>query len=760
MGRDNIVYTGAVLGEQPQHLRYRGEPTSLEIGDGNTFREHVTVHRGTTHSMKTVIGNHNFLMAGAHVAHDCVIGNHCIFTNGCLVAGHCIVADNVILSGNSAVHQFCHVGRLSLLSGCSATTKDMPPFVIQQGIDCVSGLNLIGMKHGLSSARSMPCAGFSHPLSRWPGVARRDRPARNRAGPSRCRAGNRDVPASLQAGASATCAAVSATRRPTRFAGPCTRRELPAFCLQPAVPFPYNRAVDGTGNAAPCNPPRTLVLLPAAWCVLAPPAAHGGPRRTRNLSALEVIYEAEPGSGQRRQGVRADHSDQGQSICHRPRSAVQPAAGQCDDQQAALCRDRQGREGVLARLRSTNGTFLNDEPVKGEVALANDDMVSVGPLTFKVVIEVQAAPSKPTPPPKPAAKNSEEDEAAALLMSLEAGSIGPATEESEAEVPGGSTVMDIPSFAPPEDGDKPKTKPMRKRRTKAQARFRLASRRRPHRPHGEPQVMHVSAACGVAAPLAAFQPRKRASSPTLNASSLSMTTPPPPPEPAWAAPPTAALVRTAGTRPALAAQSRDPYAIWVSEVMLQQTQVASVIPYFERVPRAFPSLAALAAADEQEVLRQWEGSAIIAVPAICTRPPADCVPSMPARFPTIPRAVRRLPGFGRYTANAVLSQAFDRRLPILEANSRRVLCRLFGAARGSATGPRAGGCGTAAETLLPRQRVGDFNQALMELGALVCTPAKPRLSALPTRGALRGPPGRSSASRSRWPPGARRLRSK
>jgi UDP-N-acetylglucosamine acyltransferase len=146
MGRDNIVHTGAVLGEQPQHLKYRGEATSLEVGDGNIFREHVTVHRGTTHAMKTVIGNHNFLMAGAHVAHDCVIGNHCILTNNCLVAGHCTLADNVILSGNSAVHQFCHIGRLALLSGCSATTKDMPPFVIQQGIDCVSGVNLIGMK--------------------------------------------------------------------------------------------------------------------------------------------------------------------------------------------------------------------------------------------------------------------------------------------------------------------------------------------------------------------------------------------------------------------------------------------------------------------------------------------------------------------------------------------------------------------------------------------------------------------------------------
>ncbi len=146
LGRNNVVYSGAVLGEQPQHLKYQGEPTSVEVGEGNVFRENVTVHRGTTHSMKTVIGNHNFLMAGSHVAHDCVIGDRCILTNGALVAGHCVLEDGVILSGNSAVHQFCRIGRLALLSGCSATTKDMPPFVIQQGIDCVSGVNLIGMK--------------------------------------------------------------------------------------------------------------------------------------------------------------------------------------------------------------------------------------------------------------------------------------------------------------------------------------------------------------------------------------------------------------------------------------------------------------------------------------------------------------------------------------------------------------------------------------------------------------------------------------
>jgi UDP-N-acetylglucosamine acyltransferase len=146
MGKGNVVYSGAVLGEQPQHLKYRGEPTSVEVGDFNTIRENVTVHRGTTHSMKTVIGSHNDLMAGAHVAHDCVIGDYCTLAGGALLAGHCVLADSVTLSGNSVVNQFVRLGRLALLSGCSGSTKDVPPFIVQQKIDTVCGIHFAGMR--------------------------------------------------------------------------------------------------------------------------------------------------------------------------------------------------------------------------------------------------------------------------------------------------------------------------------------------------------------------------------------------------------------------------------------------------------------------------------------------------------------------------------------------------------------------------------------------------------------------------------------
>lgn len=146
LGQGNLVCTGAILGERPQHLKYNDEPTGLEIGDHNIFREHVTVHRGTTQSWTTRIGSQNFFMAHCHVAHDCRIGNRCIFANGALVGGHCTLGDGVYLSGNCAVHQFCRIGKLALLSGCSATTKDIPPFIIQQNIDTVVGVNVVGMR--------------------------------------------------------------------------------------------------------------------------------------------------------------------------------------------------------------------------------------------------------------------------------------------------------------------------------------------------------------------------------------------------------------------------------------------------------------------------------------------------------------------------------------------------------------------------------------------------------------------------------------
>lgn len=149
LGANNEVGSGSVIGGAPQHLGYRGEPTDVQIGDNNVFREHVTVHRGMPVGAGlgvTRVGNRGFFMAGSHIAHDCVVGDDVIFANCALIGGHVTVGDRAFLSGNSAVHQHCRVGRLAFLSGTSASTKDIPPFFVMQEVNYVRGLNLVGMK--------------------------------------------------------------------------------------------------------------------------------------------------------------------------------------------------------------------------------------------------------------------------------------------------------------------------------------------------------------------------------------------------------------------------------------------------------------------------------------------------------------------------------------------------------------------------------------------------------------------------------------
>jgi A/G-specific adenine glycosylase len=165
--------------------------------------------------------------------------------------------------------------------------------------------------------------------------------------------------------------------------------------------------------------------------------------------------------------------------------------------------------------------------------------------------------------------------------------------------------------------------------------------------------------------------------------------------------------------------------------MLQQTQVATVIPYFERFLAAFPSIPALAAAEEQEVLRLWEGLGYYRRARDLHRAARRLVAEHGGRFPDDPAAAAALPGIGRYTVGAILSQAFDQRQPILEANSQRVLCRVLGETGDPRQGSVRRRLWSAAEELLPRRRAGDFNQALMELGALVCTPVAPRCPECP-----------------------------
>lgn len=177
--------------------------------------------------------------------------------------------------------------------------------------------------------------------------------------------------------------------------------------------------------------------------------------------------------------------------------------------------------------------------------------------------------------------------------------------------------------------------------------------------------------------------------------------------------------------------TRDPYAVWVSEIMLQQTQVATVERYYPRFLKAFPTIAALAASPEDRVLRLWEGLGYYRRARQLHAAAKQIVAEHGGVFPCDIEAVRALPGIGRYTAGAILSIAFDQRQPILEANTIRLLSRLL-AYRGdptSSAGQRL--LWQLAESLLPQRDCGQFNQALMELGSLVCTPRDPNCDACP-----------------------------
>jgi len=146
IGAGNRFHAGCVIGDAPQDLKYKNEPTRLRIGDRNVFREHFTAHRSTKADAETIIGSHNFFMANAHVAHNCVVGDHVILANGALLGGHVEVQDRAFISGNCCVHQFCRVGRLALMQGNSAISIDLPPFTMALRVNEICGLNSVGLR--------------------------------------------------------------------------------------------------------------------------------------------------------------------------------------------------------------------------------------------------------------------------------------------------------------------------------------------------------------------------------------------------------------------------------------------------------------------------------------------------------------------------------------------------------------------------------------------------------------------------------------
>jgi UDP-N-acetylglucosamine acyltransferase len=153
IGTGNTLYPGVCLGFAPQSISYdRTKPGhGLVIGNDNTFRESVSIHRAMTDEGPTTIGNNNFFMANSHAGHDAQVADHGTFTNGALIAGHVHVGDRVILGGNAGIHQFCKVGRGAMMSGNSGTTLDIPPYFIVTAINVIGGINLIGLRRGGAS---------------------------------------------------------------------------------------------------------------------------------------------------------------------------------------------------------------------------------------------------------------------------------------------------------------------------------------------------------------------------------------------------------------------------------------------------------------------------------------------------------------------------------------------------------------------------------------------------------------------------------
>jgi UDP-N-acetylglucosamine acyltransferase len=147
IGKNCKIFPGAVIGAIPQDLKFKGEYTTVEIGDNTTIREFVTINRGTAARTKTTVGNNCLIMAYVHIAHDCRVGNHVILVNNTQLAGEVIVDDWAIISGMTAIHQFCHIGTHVMISGGSLVRKDVPPF-IKAGREPLSyvGINSIGLR--------------------------------------------------------------------------------------------------------------------------------------------------------------------------------------------------------------------------------------------------------------------------------------------------------------------------------------------------------------------------------------------------------------------------------------------------------------------------------------------------------------------------------------------------------------------------------------------------------------------------------------
>lgn len=146
IGENSVVHPGSVIGNEPQDVSYKGEPSYTKIGKNTVIREYATVNRATGEGKSTVVGDNNFLMVGTHVAHNCRTGDEVTIANHSALAGHVTVEKGVFISGGVVFHQFCRIGRYSMIGGFTGVNKDVPPYMIVRGPSVIRGVNLIGLK--------------------------------------------------------------------------------------------------------------------------------------------------------------------------------------------------------------------------------------------------------------------------------------------------------------------------------------------------------------------------------------------------------------------------------------------------------------------------------------------------------------------------------------------------------------------------------------------------------------------------------------
>jgi UDP-N-acetylglucosamine acyltransferase len=166
LGRYNHIYPNVVIGGEPQDISYRGSDTQVMIGDHNLIREGVTINRGTEKEDGiTAIGDHNFLMANSHVAHDCKLGNHIVIANGTLLGGHVHIHDHASLSGGSAVHHYGSIGSYAFVGGLSRVLHDVPPFMLVEGHPARPRcINVVALKRNDFSSEIISCLAEAHRL--------------------------------------------------------------------------------------------------------------------------------------------------------------------------------------------------------------------------------------------------------------------------------------------------------------------------------------------------------------------------------------------------------------------------------------------------------------------------------------------------------------------------------------------------------------------------------------------------------------------